>query len=143
VTYDKERRGEPVLLLRDAGHAFDPPLLGTIEWKHRESFSICTEPGGARFQASERDFKPDPGGRRPLWERRRAEDGEAVRREALLAVTRARDEVVEAAMVAAGFRGTSPAAHDALNEACVALNKAERKLRAAAMLGMRIVPEVS
>lgn len=144
VAYDKARRGEPVLLLREGAFAFDPPLRGTIEFRHRDMYSICTEPGGARYQASERDFQVDPGGSRPLWERRRAEDGETVRREALNAVSRAREEVAEAAMVAAGFRGwTSPAAHLELRDACVTLNKAERALRAVNMLGVRTAPEVA
>lgn len=59
----KERRGEPVRFTRD-GHEY----VGTIEWGNdHQGYSVCTEPGGARFQVAAKDIRPDPGGERPLW----------------------------------------------------------------------------
>lgn len=138
---DKSRRGEPVLIIGAHGITYTPPLLGTIEWGNdREGYSVCTEPAGARFQAQKRDIQPDPGGSRPLWERRRAEDGEAARAAQQMLIDEARCAVIEAAMAREGFR---PAAvvTDNLFDACMQLHLAERKLLAVERLGVRNTTE--
>jgi hypothetical protein len=118
MTQDTERRGEPVLVHREHGHIFNPPLRGTIEWGSDErGYSVCTEPAGARFQVQAKDFVPDPGGSRPLWERRRAE---------------------YAAMVHEGLRATDDKTMG-LSDACAALDAAEKRLMAVKLLGARTV----
>jgi hypothetical protein len=132
---DKSRRGEPVLLNANQS---GPPLLATIEWGNDQGgYSVCTEPGGARFQVQKNDITPDPGGSRPLWERRRAEDGETARVAAKAQVTSAEREVVEAAMAVMGFRGPSSTAHLDLHAACVALDKMEKRLKTVTIMGAR------
>jgi hypothetical protein len=139
MTQDTERRGEPVLVHREHGHVFNPPLRGTIEWGSDErGYSVCTEPAGARFQVQAKDFDPDPGGSRPLWERRRAEDGETVRKAAQERVTRAEREVLYAAMVHEGLRVADDKTMG-LSEACAALDAAEKRLMAVKLLGARTV----
>lgn len=139
---DRKRRGEPVLLHADGAFTYDPPLLGTIEWGNdRGGYSICTEPGGARFVVGKSAFVPDPGGVRPLWERRRAEDGENVRAEIQTQINDAERNVVHAAMIAAGFRAPLGAVGFDLATACSTLNAAEKRMKLVQILGVRTVSE--
>ena len=65
----RERRGEPVRATVKR-HTYD----ATIEWgDDRRGYSVCLDPGGARFIVGAKDLAADPGGSRPLWERREAE----------------------------------------------------------------------
>jgi len=62
----RKRRGEPVLV-----EVCGRSVPGTIEWGDEyRGYSVATEPGGARFVVAAGLVRPDPGGLRPLWEKR-------------------------------------------------------------------------
>ncbi len=71
----KERRGEPVLVHSEQGAKLPKEFPGTIEWgDDKLDYMVCMEPAGARFRLRKDDFRSDPGGKRPLWERRMHEE---------------------------------------------------------------------
>lgn len=71
----RERRGEPVLVHSEQGAKLPKEYPATIEFGDDAiGYMVVMEPAGARFRLTKDDFRADPGGKRPLWERRRYEE---------------------------------------------------------------------